>query len=145
MVRYTAKFLVHDGIAKYPKRRFIQQLLYNKGKKICGIGYPKEVQAGMKFWCHLCVDDEMVIDLCRLTYLGDDHFMQQSTWYEGMVELPYGEKFPPIGNEYESPLLLDKEYLFQYGNDIVGKCVLNSIIEVIKDDFDIRPDENGRI
>jgi hypothetical protein len=58
-----------------------------------------------------------------------------------MIELPYGEKFPPIGEggvHFPEPILLNTEYLIQAGGTVTGKCILTSVIEIVENSFDLK-------
>jgi len=81
--------------------------------------------------------------MCSIIYLGEDEIMKQSTWYEGIVELPYGEKFPPYGQKFEERINLNQIYHLNNADDIVGDCELYEVTEIINNDFDIRKDDQG--
>ena len=113
--------------------------------KIDWIGYPKNKEYGKNFWCSFNTKKQLI--MCSVIYMGKDKYMKQSEWYKGIIELPYGEKFPPYCQEItkglEEEIFLNQYYDLNVGGTIVGKCKLEMIKEIIYDDFDIRKDENG--
>jgi len=124
MIRFKAKFQVFDS----PK-----------------VGVPKIKGYNENFWCSFNTKKQLI--MCSIIYLGKDENMQQYKWYDGIVELPYGEKFPPYciesNPELSEPIVLLERYDLNAGGEIVGMCELLDIIEIVRDDFNIRKDENG--
>ena len=120
MIRYKAKFMVHDGE---------------------NVRIPREKRHNENFWCSFNTQKQLI--MCSIIYLGEDEIMQQHKWYEGIIELPYGEKFPPYGQEFEECINLAENYYINCADNIVGECKLEEVIEVISDKFDIRKDDRG--
>jgi hypothetical protein len=133
MIRFRAKFMVYDS----PK-----------------IGVPKELRYNQDFRCSFSIEIQELV--CRIIYLGYDETMNQKTWYEGIIELPYAERHPPFNQTYESrmllkkekdirnllfrkklyePILLDKNYSIKVGKEIIGECILCDVIEIVANKY----------
>lgn len=87
--------------------------------------------------------------MCSVIYLGEDENMQQHKWYDGIIELPYGEKFPPhcvkFDSELSEPINLHEDYHLNSGPEIVGDCKLLEVIEIVRDQFDVKHHADGTI
>lgn len=82
-------------------------------------------------------------------YLGEDELMQENKWYDGIIELLYGEKFPPYAieliRELSEPINLNQNYSLNCGQFKSGECELLESIEIIRDNSKIKSDDNGFI
>ena len=122
MIRFKAKFKMYDGK-----------------------GVPKPRKYGEGSWCSFDTTKQLIA--CNVIYLGDDEYMQQHKWYDCIIELLYGEMFPPYTDklikELSEPIELNVSYLLHVGQYIIGECELTEVIQIIKDNKDIASDENG--
>jgi hypothetical protein len=110
-----------------------------------GPGVPKPRKYGQGSWCSFDTTKQLIA--CNIIYLGEDEYMEQHKWYDGIIELLYGEMFPPytenIIKELSESIGLDKKYLLHAGQYIIGECELLEVIQIIKDNRDIATDEKG--
>lgn len=124
MIRFKAKIKVYDGEK---------------------IKLPQKKKRNEWFWCSFNTTKQLIA--CNIIYLGDDEYMQQSKWYDGIIELLYGEMFPPytdeIIKELSEPIKLNTKYSLNGGSDIIGECELLEVIQIIKNNKDIASNEDG--
>jgi len=122
MIRFKAKFKMYDGN-----------------------GVPKPRKYGVGSWCSLNTTKQLIA--CNIIYLGDDEYMQQCKWYDGIIELLYGEMFPPyadeITKELSEPIELNTIYFLHVGQYIIGECELLEVIQIIKNNKDIASNEDS--
>lgn len=108
-------------------------------------GYPKNKEYGKNFWCSFNTNRQLI--MCSIIYKGKDKYMKQGEWYDGIIELPYADKFRPyckkVTKGLEEEISLGIIYYLNTGGIKVGKCILERVQEIIYDDFDIKKDENG--
>ncbi len=104
---------------------------------------PEKKEYNTNFWCSFFTGKQRI--MCSVIYLGDDLFMLPDVWYNGIIELPYGDRFPPYGDAFQKDeeIVLNKEYQLHCGGSLVGYCVLNTVMDVRYNNFDIRKDEEG--
>lgn len=104
---------------------------------------PKDKIFKTNFWCSFFTGKQRI--MCSIIYLGQDIYMMADKWYDGIVELPYGDKFLPYGNTFEKDekIMINKDYQLYCGGTLVGYCNLKSIIEIKYNKFDIKKDEQG--
>lgn len=121
MVRYIGKFQVLE-----PKEGSI---------------LPRKVMRGENFWCSFNTKKQLI--MCSIVYMGEDESMLKGKDYDCIIELPYGEVFPPLGNEYKEPIELNAVYLLQCADRVIGSCVLLSKKEVVYGSYDIRKGPEG--
>ena len=111
------------------------------------VNIPKGIRFGNNFWCSFNTKRHLI--MCNIIYLGTDKIMQNAKWYEGRIELPYGEIFPPyclkIRHGYKEPILLHKNYDLQCGSEKIGECNFLKIKKIIYDDFSITHHKDGSI
>lgn len=124
MIKFKSKFQIYDS---------------------ANVSIPRVKGYKGNFWCSF--NTKMQLIMCSIIYMGKDKNMQQNKWYDGIVELPYGEKFLPYCNksicEFSEPINLYEQYYLNVGSEIVGQCELLEIIEIINDDFAISKDKNS--
>lgn len=99
------------------------------------------------FWCSLNIKNELI--MCNVIYLGNDENMLQNKWYDGIVELPYGEEFTPycLGtkSKYNSSLCINMNYNLQVGGEKVGDVILIKVKEIVRGSFNIKHHPDGSI
>lgn len=122
MIRFQATFEAFDG----PRIRVPREKKYNEN-----------------YWCSFNTEKQLI--MCNVIYLGKDDYMQMHVWYDGIIELPYGEDFPPYGSKHIESIELMKLYHLNYADEIVGSCILHKIIEIIRGDFSIKKNPDGTI
>lgn len=118
MIRFKTKFEVYDS----PRVKIPREKHYNEN-----------------FWCSFNTKRQLI--MCSIIYLGEDESMRQKKCYDGIVELPYGEKFPPYCINFDPELSeqidLDEYYYLNVGGEMIGVCKLLEVIEIVRDKFDI--------
>lgn len=106
---------------------------------------PQGIACGQNFWRPFDTGKQLLS--CNIVYLGKDTNLQSKTWYTGIVELPYGELFPPytkkINPMLSEPILLNTTYHFVCCEEVVGDCVLVSVKEIVWDEFDVNTKPRG--
>ncbi|MGI6162260.1 MAG: hypothetical protein ACOYJD_09640, partial [Christensenellales bacterium] len=68
MIRFRATFETFDG----PRIRVPTKKRYNE-----------------HFWCSFNTGKQLI--MCSVKYLGKDEYMKTHVWYDGIIQLPYGE------------------------------------------------------
>lgn len=119
MIRFKMVFMVYDGI---------------------NVHISPKIKINLNFWGSFLVESQLI--MCNIIYLGNDVFMKQNTWYPGIIELPYGEKFYN-DNLSKSELLLETQYYLHCADNNIGLCILKDLIDLRKGIFDIKKDEYG--
>ena len=126
MIRFKARYKVYDG----PR-----------------IGVPKIKHYNENFWCSFNTRKQLI--MCSVIYLGEDENMLQHKWYDGVIELPYGEQFPPYCKkndpELKESINLNELYHLNCADEIVGDCELLEVSEIVWDNYDIRHHPDGTI
>ena len=93
---------------------------------------PKVIQHNENFWCSFNTKKQLI--MCNVIYLGEDETMKQYTWYDGIIHLPDGEKFPPYCVEHNQelcePIHLHEVYSLNVGSETVGLCELLKVFEI---------------
>jgi hypothetical protein len=111
------------------------------------VGIPKNKKRGENFWCSFNTGQQLI--MCNVVYMGTDDMMQENVLYPCIIELPYGEKFPPyciqINPELCEPINLDENYNLNVGGETIGASRLLDVIEIVRDDFDIKHHADGTI
>lgn len=111
-------------------------------------GMPRGIRYNDQFWCSFNTGNKGTdLIMCSIIYLDNDEVMQQSKWYDGVVELPYGDKYPPhckeFNKDYKEAIDLGLTYHLNYADDIIGSCRFTEVLDLIHNDFDIKRDKNG--
>lgn len=126
MIRFKAKFQVYGSLH---------------------VGIPKTKHYNENFWCSFNTKRQLI--MCNVIYLGEDETMLSHKWYNGIIELPYGEKFSPfserLNQDFSELINMNEPYNLNVGGEIVGDCELLEVMEIIKDDFAVKHHKDGTI